>query len=269
MKRVLANGYELPMLGFGVYRLSDEEMMERAIIAAIQAGYRLFDTAQMYQNEALLGKALKTANVHRDAIVLTTKVAPANMKSDCLRASVMESLQKLQSDYIDLLLIHWPGQDKTRLLACWNELIAFYKEGKAKAIGVSNAMIKHLEWLQEAEIQPMVNQIEVNIHNNQQNVCDYCQTHGIVVQAWSPLARASFEDPVVEELAKKYQCTPAQLVLNWEMQKGVCVIPKSSHPSRIKENARTGIVLTRQDMTLLNSLNRYKDMSYNPYTYDY
>lgn len=130
-------------------------------------------------------------------------------------------------------------------------------------------MIKHLEWLQEVEIQPMVNQIEVNIHNNQQTVCDYCQAHGIVVQAWAPLARASFEDPVIEELAKKYQCTPAQLVLNWEMQKGICVIPKSSHPSRIMKNARTGIVLSKCDVTVLNSLNRYKDMSYNPYTYDF
>lgn len=269
MNLKLTNGYELPMLGLGVYRLSDEGIMEQAVIAALQAGYRLFDTAQMYQNEALLGKALKKADVHRDEIVLTTKIAPSNMNIDYLRTSVMESLRKLQCEYIDLLLIHWPGQDKARLLTCWNELTALYKEGKAKSIGVSNAMIKHLEWLQEAEIQPMVNQIEVNIHNNQQTVCDYCQTHGIVVQAWSPLARASFEDPVIEELAKKYQCTPAQLVLNWEMQKGICVIPKSSHPPRIMENARTGITLSKSDMTALDSLNCYKDMSYNPYTYDY
>lgn len=270
MEKKLSNGKHIPLVGFGVYRLSDAASMEQAIAAAYQTGYRMFDTAQMYKNEELLGQAIDKLNIDRNQIILTTKIAPQNMSEKNVRSSFLESLRKLKTDYIDILLIHWPGQDKERLLSCWNELIQLYKEGKAKAIGVSNAMVQHLEWLEECEIAPMIDQIEVNIKNQQKTVCAFCKKHGIAVQAWSPLARGQFDNPLIQTLSNKYNCTPAQLLLTWNTQKEISVIPKSSHLERIQENFNVGsFVIEEEDMHKIDKLDQYKDMSYNPYTYDY
>ncbi len=262
--------WTLPPIGFGVYRLQTPAMMEEAIDAALEAGYRLFDTAQMYGNEALLANALRKAGVKRADIQLTTKIDPMHMEPKLLRASFMESLERLRSDYVDILLIHWPGQRKERLIACWEELSALKREGFVHTIGLSNAMIHHLQWLAGCKEKVMLNQIEINIYNQQRKLCDDCRQQGIALQAWAPLARGSFEQEIVQRLSSRYGCTPAQLVLAWNLSKGISVIPKSANPMRIKENmGALTLRLAPEDIAELDRLDRYQDMSHNPYTYDY
>ena len=252
----LNNGVKMPVLGLGVYKTLDAEEMRRAVDGALRAGYTSFDTAQMYENEHLLGEALERAGVSRGGIFLTSKVDLCNMGYENAKASFYESLEKLRTDYLDLFLIHWPGQKKERLKETWRALEELAAAGKIRAIGVCNCTPRHIGWLtEEGGTIPALNQIERHPLFNQQKLCAWCMEHGIHVEAWAPLVRGGFALPGILALAEKYKRTPAQIILRWDIQSGCIVIPKSVHEERIIENA--GIFdfeLEEADMEALGSM---------------
>lgn len=236
--QILNNGYPMPRLGLGVYKVTDEEM-ETAIQAALDDGYRAFDTAYFYNNEEALGKALKNSGVPREDLFITTKLWNDNQGYDSTLEYFNRSLNNLGLEYIDLYLIHWPCEKNELYIETYKALEKLYEEGKIKAIGVCNFKVHHLEKLmRETNIVPQVNQIEVHPYFNQQEVQDFCDKHDIVVTAWMPLMRnrGLLDDPTITKLAKAYDKTPAQIVLRWHVAHNRVVIPKSKTPSRIREN---------------------------------
>lgn len=256
--RTLADGNRIPLEGFGVYKLEDQAAMDRAITSAYQTGYRLFDTAQLYQNEAELGHSLHQLGVARDQYFVTTKVAEANQGYQTTIASVKESLQKLGLDYVDLLLVHWPIQ--AHFFETWQALEDLQQMGLTRSIGVSNFGIVHLQLLAtQATRRPVVNQVERHPGLNQAALIDYHRDHGILTQAWSPLARGKFmQDPTLTAIAKAHGKSVAQVILRWHLQGGVAVIPKSAHPERIEANADLyDFELSQEEMALIDGLNRF------------
>lgn len=254
----LADGHRLPKEGFGVYKLEDQAAMDTAISSAYQTGYRLFDTAQLYQNEDLLGNALKKLGVARDQYFVTTKVAEANQGYQAAIASVKESLQKLQLDYVDLLLVHWPVY--AHFFETWRAFEDLKKMGLTKSIGVSNFGIAHLELLNtQASERPVLDQVERHPGLNQLALLKYAQDHGLQLQAWSPLARGKFmETPALKEIAAAHNKSVAQVILRWHLQQGVAIIPKSAHPERIAANAALfDFELTAAEMDTINGLNQF------------
>ena len=236
--QILNNGYPMPRLGLGVYKVTDEEM-ETAIQAALDDGYRAFDTAYFYNNEEALGKALKYSGVPREDLFITTKLWNDHQGYDSTLEYFNRSLNNLGLEYIDLYLIHWPCEKNELYIETYKALEKLYEEGKIKAIGVCNFKVHHLEKLmRETNIVPQVNQIEVHPYFNQQEVQDFCDKHDIVVTAWMPLMRnrGLLDDPTITKLAKAYDKTPAQIVLRWHVAHNRVVIPKSKTPSRIREN---------------------------------
>ncbi|WP_415425880.1 aldo/keto reductase [Staphylococcus borealis] len=257
--QILNNGYPMPKIGLGVYKVSDEEM-ETAIQAAIDDGYRAFDTAYFYKNEEALGKALKNSGVPREDLFITTKLWNDHQGYDRTLEYFNRSLDNLGLDYIDLYLIHWPCENDQLYIETYKALEKLYEEGKVKAIGVCNFKVHHLETLmRETTIVPQVNQIEVHPYFNQQDVQDYCDKHDIVVTAWMPLMRnrGLLEDPTITKLAKQYDKTPAQIVLRWHIAHNRIVIPKSKTPSRIRENHNIfDFNLELTEIAEIDSLNR-------------
>ncbi|MCQ9278540.1 aldo/keto reductase [Staphylococcus borealis] len=257
--QILNNGYPMPKIGLGVYKVSDEEM-ETAIQAAIDDGYRAFDTAYFYKNEEALGKALKNSGVPREDLFITTKLWNDHQGYDRTLEYFNRSLDNLGLDYIDLYLIHWPCENDQLYIETYKALEKLYEEGKVKAIGVCNFKVHHLETLmRETNIVPQVNQIEVHPYFNQQDVQDYCDKHDIVVTAWMPLMRnrGLLEDPTITKLAKQYDKTPAQIVLRWHIAHNRIVIPKSKTPSRIRENHNIfDFNLELTEIAEIDSLNR-------------
>lgn len=257
--QILNNGYPMPKIGLGVYKVSDEEM-ETAIQSAIDDGYRAFDTAYFYKNEEALGKALKNSGVPREDLFITTKLWNDHQGYDRTLEYFNRSLDNLGLDYIDLYLIHWPCENDQLYIETYKALEKLYEEGKVKAIGVCNFKVHHLETLmRETNIVPQVNQIEVHPYFNQQDVQDYCDKHDIVVTAWMPLMRnrGLLEDPTITKLAKQYDKTPAQIVLRWHIAHNRIVIPKSKTPSRIRENHNIfDFNLELTEIAEIDSLNR-------------
>ncbi|QLL69134.1 aldo/keto reductase [Lactobacillus sp. 3B(2020)] len=233
----LADGNQMPQEGFGIYKITDQTELTNSVHAAYEAGYRLFDTAQMYQNEDLLGKALADLDVSRDNLFIATKVNEANQGYESAIASVKESLKKLKMDYVDLLMVHWPIN--TEFFNTWRAFEELKKEGLTRSIGVSNYGMIHLQYLAtQAHEMPVINQIECHPWLNQKPLLKFDQENHIVTQAWSPLGRGQILDhPILQAIAAAHGKTPAQVVLRWHLQNGVAIIPKSVHPSRIKENA--------------------------------
>lgn len=233
----LADGNRMPQEGFGIYKITDQVELTNSVHAAYEAGYRLFDTAQMYKNEDLLGKALADLDVPRDNLFIATKVNEANQGYESAIASVKESLKKLKLDYVDLLMVHWPIN--TEFFNTWRAFEELKKEGLTRSIGVSNYGMIHLQYLAtQAHEMPVINQIECHPWLNQKPLLKFDQENHIVTQAWSPLGRGQILDhPILQEIAATHGKTPAQVVLRWHLQNGVAIIPKSVHPSRIKENA--------------------------------
>lgn len=261
----LADGQKMPQQGFGVYKLTDPTVFTQTIQSAYDDGYRLFDTAQMYGNEAELGKALKSLNVNRDDYFITTKVAESNQGYQKAIDSVKESLKKLQLDYVNLLLIHWPINGS--FFETWQAFEDMKKDGLTKSIGVSNYGMVHLQYLAtQANEMPVVDQLECHPWLSEKPMVDFNNQHHIVTQAWAPLGRGRiFEEPVIQELAQKYGKTPAQIILRWHFQNGLSFIPKSAHASRIKENADIyDFALTDQDMDQMNSINKNVRISQEP-----
>ncbi|HFI0631896.1 TPA: aldo/keto reductase [Streptococcus suis] len=242
----LANGVTIPKIGFGTWQIPDGEEAHRSVLYALEAGYRHIDTAQIYGNEASVGQAIADSSVAREDIFLTTKVWNDKVGYEDTLVSVEESMKKLQVDYLDLLLIHWPNPQairdgigwKERNAQVWKALEELYRSGKVKAIGVSNFMEHHLEGLLEtAEITPMVNQIMLAPGTPQSELVAYCKAKGILLEAYSPFGTGTlFQSQEAAELAKDAGCSVAQLALAWSLDKGFLPLPKSTSPENIKAN---------------------------------
>jgi len=233
----LSNGVAMPYLGLGVFKTQDGEEVENAVKWALESGYRHIDTAAIYKNERGVGNAMKASGIPRNKLFITTKAWNDNQRNNTVMEGFEESLELLQTDYVDLYLIHWPVKEK--FTATWKVMEEIYRSGRARAIGVSNFLQHHLEEiLQIAEIKPMVDQVECHPYLVQQSLIDFCQSHDIVYEAWSPIMRGKVNDiPLFIELSEKYKKTPVQLVLRWDLQKGIITIPKSVHQERIKSNS--------------------------------
>lgn len=261
----LADGQKMPQQGFGVYKLTDSATFTQTIKDAYEDGYRLFDTAQMYGNEDDLGTALKSLNVDRDDYFITTKVAEKNQGYQSAIDSVKESLRKLQLDYVNLLLVHWPING--HFFETWQAFEDMKKEGLTKSIGVSNYGMVHLQYLAtQAHEMPVVDQLECHPWLSEKPMIDFNNQHHIVTQAWAPLGRGRiFEEPIIKSLAEKYSKSPAQIILRWHLQNGLSFIPKSAHAARIKQNADIyDFQLTSDDMKQMNSINKNVRISQEP-----
>lgn len=232
----LYNGVEVPANGFGVYQVSKEDCKE-SVLTALKTGYRHIDTAQSYFNESEVGEALKESDVPRKEIFLTTKVWIDNYGEGKNYDSVVESLKKLQTDYLDLILLHQPVGD---YYAAYRDLEKLYEEGKVRAIGVSNFYPDRLvDLCMFAKIKPMVNQIEVNVFNQQVEAKKWADKYGVVLEAWAPFAEGRnnmFHNEVLQVIGEKHNKSVAQVILRWLYQRGIVSLAKSVHQERIKEN---------------------------------
>lgn len=232
----LSNGMEMPILGYGVYQVSKEEC-ERCVLDALRAGYRSIDTAQAYFNEEEVGTALVKSGIPRKDIFLTSKVWVEHYGYEECRKSVEASLRKLQTDYLDLMLLHQPFAD---YYGAWRALEELYEEGKLRAVGISNFYPDRMVDLASfARIRPMVNQVETHPYNQQILAKEYMDQYGVQIEAWAPFGEGRgglFEDPVLMETGAKYGKTTAQIMLRWNIQRGVVVIPKSVHYEHMVEN---------------------------------
>lgn len=256
---VLNNGVKMPWLGLGVWRITTQEELNLAIKTALEAGYTSIDTADVYRNEEGVGKAIKESGFPREKLFITTKLANSKQRKgyDATLKAFEESRKRLGVEYIDLFLIHWPVKGK--YLESWKAMIKLYKEGLVRAIGVSNFQIHHLEdIMNETDVVPAVNQVELHPWLNQNELVDFCKKNNIQVEAHSPLMGGHLNEvPELEEIAKKYGKTPAQIVLRWNLQREIIVIPKSVHADRIIENAQIfDFNLSDEDMNAINTLNR-------------
>ncbi|MFL6561177.1 MAG: aldo/keto reductase [Bacillus sp. (in: firmicutes)] len=263
----LHNGVEMPWVGLGVFLVKDGEEVVNSIKTAIEVGYRSIDTAAIYKNEEGVGKALAETNVPREELFITTKVWNADQGYDETLAAFDVSMNKLGLDYLDLFLIHWPLPSHGKYLDTWRALEKLYKDGRVRAIGVSNFKVHHLaSILANCEIKPMVNQVEYHPRFNQRELHDFCKKNEIQLEAWSPLMQGGLlDEPTLVEIANKYNKSTAQVIIRWDIQTGVVTIPKSVKPQRIAENADIfDFELSQEDMDKINALNQDKRMFADP-----
>lgn len=252
---ILNNGLEMPLLGLGVYDMYNEEA-EQAVEWALETGYRLIDTASMYENELQIGNAIRDSRVPREEIFLTTKVNDKDQGYDATLKAFDQSLELMQTDYVDLYLIHWPI--KATRKETWKALEKIYESGGARAIGVANYLEPFLDELQTySEIVPAVNQVEFSPFLYLENLKLKCEKLGITLQSYTPLVRGlKMNDERLLNFAKKYEKTPAQIILRWNIQHGVSTIPKSSNLLRIKENFDVfDFEISQEDMLAINQFN--------------
>jgi len=271
----LDDGYTIPQLGFGVFQIDPDDTAQ-AVQTALEIGYRHIDTAEMYQNERGVGEGVRNSGVDRADVYITSKLNNSFHKPDDARRAFDETLTKLGSDYVDLFLIHWPLPTlyDGDFVSTWRTLEEFKKDGRARSIGVSNFQIDHLERLaRETEFTPAVNQIEAHPYFTNDTVRGYGAEHGIVTEAWSPIAQGKvLGDPVVTRIAEAAGRTPAQVVLRWHIQRGDIVFPKSVTPQRIKENlALFDFELGDDDIQALTALDKGEAgrTGPNPDVFDY
>lgn len=253
----LANGVKMPILGYGVYQVTKEEC-ERCVLDALKAGYRSIDTAQSYFNEEEVGSAILKSGVAREDIFLTSKVWIEHYGYEECKKSVEESMKKLQTDYIDLMLLHQPFAD---YYGAWRALEDLYEEGKLRAIGISNFYPDRMVDLASfARIRPMVNQVETHPHNQQILAKEYMDKYGVQIEAWAPFGEGRdglFENETLKEIGGKYGKTTAQVMLRWHIQRGVVVIPKSTHYERMVENLNVfDFSLSADDMDKIAALDK-------------
>jgi diketogulonate reductase-like aldo/keto reductase len=252
----LKNGIEIPILGLGTYRALGNECV-KAVKFALNHGYAMVDTAQAYDNERQVGEGWKVSGRTREDVFITTKIRNANQGHASTLNSFKTSLENLQTDTVDLLLIHWPNiQDFDRTIATWQAMIKLYEDGFCRSIGVSNFTIPLLEKLSAAtDVIPMVNQVEFHPFLFQKELLAYCHRQGIQLEAYTPITRGKFFDHKgIQQVAKKHQKTPAQVMLAWSVQHNIVVIPKSVHEGRILENSDIFFELDTQDMEILDHL---------------
>lgn len=262
----LSNGIKMPVLGYGVYQVTKDEC-ERCVLDALKAGYRSIDTAQSYFNEEEVGSAIKKSGVPREEIFLTSKVWIENYGYDACKKSVEESLKKLKTDYLDLMLLHQPFAD---YYGAWRALEDLYKEGRLKAIGISNFYPDRMVDIASfAEIRPMVNQVEVHPFNQQIIAKKYMDKYGVQIEAWAPFGEGRgglFDNKILREIGEKYNKTTAQVMLRWHIQRGVVVIPKSIHYERMVENFNVfDFKLSDEDMAEISKLDKNKSSFFSHY----
>lgn len=253
----LNNGTKIPQIGLGLWLNKNKKKCIASVKYALEAGYRHFDTAQIYRNEAYVGEALQEAGAKRNELFITTKIWNDNLWWEGFDESFEESLKNLQTDYVDLLLIHFPVTEERR--PAWHKMEETYKSGRAKAIGVSNYTVRHLEeLLSECTIKPTVNQVELHVFLQQPELLEFCKKHDIAVEAYSPLAHGhGLNNPVLQEIASNYNKSTAQIMLRWCIEQGLIVLPKSTHQNRIAENISLfDFSLDETDMTKLKGLNK-------------
>ncbi len=253
----LNNGIIVPQFGLGVYKAQEGEEVEQAVMTALEVGYRLIDTAAVYRNEEGVGRAIAASGLPRDEIFITTKLWNDDQGYDTARPAFERSLQRLGLEYVDLYLLHWPVSGK--YVDSWRALEEIYKDGQSRAIGVSNFMPQHLDKLiAETEVVPAVNQIELHPYLTQNETRNYCDDKGIVVESWSPIMRAGeiLDNPVIVDIAGKYNKTAAQVILRWHIELGLVVIPKSVTPERIRSNIDIfDFELTQDEVNRISNLN--------------
>ncbi|MDQ0273631.1 aldo/keto reductase [Cytobacillus purgationiresistens] len=261
----LNNGISMPQFGLGVYKVENGLQTEDTVRNALQLGYHLIDTAAFYDNEEDVGKAIKASGLPREEIFITTKVWNSDQGYDSTLAAFEQSLKKLDTDYIDLYLIHWPLPGK--YVDTWKALEKIYKEGKVRAIGVSNFHSHHLDTLLEtAEIVPAVNQVERHPRLSQEELREYCKGKNIKLEAWAPIARGNLSDePTLRFIASKHDKTPAQVILRWHLQNEVIIIPKTINEARLQENADIfDFELSLDEMGQIDALNMNERYGSNP-----
>jgi diketogulonate reductase-like aldo/keto reductase len=251
----LNNGQMIPQLGLGVFKVQDADDLKRAVAEALKDGYRHFDTATIYHNEEWLGEALAQSDVKREDLFITSKVWNSNTTYDETIAAFHESLKKLQTDYLDLYLIHWPSEGYNEK---WRAMESLYNDGLIKSIGVSNFEKPHLEKLMTtATIKPTVDQIETHPYFQQKELHEYLKSLDIVHEAWGPLGQGKsnvLEDPVLTKIAEDHNKTVAQVILRWHLQRDIIVIPKSVHEERIAQNIDVfDFTLSEEDMSMFAS----------------
>lgn len=251
----LANGVKMPQLGYGVYQVTKEEC-ERCVLDALDVGYRAIDTAQSYFNEAEVGEAIAESGIDRKEIFLTTKVWIEHYGYEQAKESVLQSMEKLKTDYIDLVLLHQPFAD---YYGAYRALEDLYEEGKLRAIGVSNFYPdRFVDIASFARIKPMVNQIETHPLNQQIEAHEWLKKYGVIHEAWAPFGEGRgnmFTNPVLQKLGDKYNKTVAQVILRWQLQRGIVVIPKSTHKERMAQNLDLfDFTLTNEDMQAIAAL---------------
>lgn len=270
----LNNGLKMPILGYGVYQIPDLKECERCVIDAIDVGYRLIDTAQAYFNEEAVGNAVEKSGVKREDIFITSKIWITNAGYEKAKASIEESLNKLKSNYIDLMLIHQPFGNYYGTYRAMEEA---YKEGKLKSIGVSNFYPDRLvDLIKFNEITPMINQVETHPFNQQNEAHEIMKKYGVQIEAWGPFAEGKndmFLNEVLKEIGNKYNKSNAQIALRFLIQKGIVVIPKSTHKERMKENFDVfDFELSSEDMDIIATLDQKESLflnHYDPETVEY
>lgn len=268
----LNNGVQIPVVGLGVFRIEDAKIAYDTVKTALSVGYRHIDTAMIYGNEEAVGKAIKDSGIPREEIFLTTKLWNDDQRSGKVQEAIDASLKRLSLDYIDLYLVHWPVP-KT-YISVWKKMEEVYKSGKVKSIGVSNYNPHHLDdLLKEAEIVPVVNQIECYPYLTQEKVIEYCKQKNIYPEAWGPLGAGKTDvlsNSIIGEIAKKYKKSPAQIILRWNVQRGVIVIPKSVHENRMLENMSVfDFELSVEEVKKISSLNKNLRLGSDPDNFNF
>jgi 2,5-diketo-D-gluconate reductase A len=271
----LNDGKTIPQLGFGVFQIPPAETAE-AVTTALEAGYRHIDTAEMYGNERGVGEAIRASGLDRADVFITSKLNNGFHEPDAASKAFADTLAELGSEYVDLFLIHWPLPTlyDGDFVSTWKTLEEFRSDGRARSIGVSNFQVAHLERLAaESDVEPAVNQVELHPYFQNSEVDAYGRAHGIKTEAWAPIAQGKvLDDPALASIAEKYDKSPAQVVLRWHIQRGNIVFPKSTTPSRIRENIELfDFELDQADVFAIDALDKGEAGrdGPNPDTFDY
>ncbi len=262
----LNNGVDIPALGFGVWQMEDLQECENAVIKAIETGYRMIDTASIYQNETAVGNAIRNSGTDREKLFITSKLWVQDTSYEKAKGAFQRTLDRLQLDYLDMYLIHWPYADFT---GAWKAMEELYWEEKIRAVGVCNFPEDKMEELKAAAtVLPVINQIELHPLFQQKELQKYNRENNIVTQPWSPLGNGNaglLENAELRSIGRKYGKTVAQVILRWHLQEGFCVIPKSVTPSRIEENFKVfDFELTEDEMNVVRSLDTGKRLFFDP-----
>lgn len=268
MEHLLLNsGAKIPVLGLGTYKMTDDDETYHSVRTALDLGYSHIDTAALYGNEEIIGKAIKDSGIAREDLFVTTKLWTEDIRSSNEHGALRTSLKKLQMDYVDLYLVHWPVKD--RYVSVWRDMERMHNAGLARAIGVSNYWMPQLtDLLREVDIMPAVNQIEFHPYFNQKNLVEYCKENDICVEGWRPLGAKRndlLELPLLKEMSERYHKSPAQIILRWCIQQEVIVFPKSTSPERLQENIDIfDFALSDDDMRKIDALHNGEKTGANP-----